>query len=126
MTHTRLTSTPHRLALLAAVVLGAAGCSSSRTATEAPPLEKRDEIAAALPKGVTLESPVVPDQMYGESSKTVEDALRNLHAYVKNNKLLEGGMGHEIRFESGGAGSPKKAPKKVKGQAPTTVITLAK
>jgi hypothetical protein len=65
--------------------------------------------------------------MLGPNSKTVEEALTSLQAYVRDGKILDGGLGHEIRFEagSGGAKSGTGAPKpgKTKG-TPTTVIKV--
>jgi len=127
MIYARLTPRPHLLACFAALALWAGGCSGSRSNSTGPgPLENRDSIATVLPKGVTLETPVVPNAFYGESSKTVEDALRHLRAYVRENVLYDGGMGHDIRFESGTPASPKKAVKKSKDQAPYMIINLAK
>ncbi len=106
------------------------GCGSGSTGTTAAaPLKDRDAITAALPKGVTLETAVVPDPVYGTSAKTVEDALASLLAYPRDGKLYDGGMGREIRFESPGAagkGSQKSADQKgKKGAAPYTTIKLA-
>ena len=44
------------------------------------------------------ETPVVADKAYGESSKTVADALAALQATEKNGKLYDG-KGSEITFE---------------------------
>jgi hypothetical protein len=103
---------------------GAGGMSSS---TDPGPLKDREAIVAALPSGVTLESPITPSPMLGPNSKNVEEALTSLQAYVRDGKILDGGLGHEIRFETG-AGASKSAtgatkPGKTKG-APTTVIRL--
>jgi hypothetical protein len=103
---------------------GAGGSSSSTTPG---PLKDRDVIVAALPKGVTLDSPIVANPMLGPNSKTVEEALSSLQAYVRDGKILDGGLGHEIRFETGSGGAKSGAgaskPGKAKG-APTTVIRL--
>jgi len=61
-----------------------------------------------------------------KEAKTVEDALTSLQAYVRGQTLVDGGMGHEIRFEHAGKGSTEsKSPKKKQKAAPYTVITLA-
>src|SRR5208337_1637895 len=81
------------------------GCGGGSSGKVSPgPLKDRDAVAAALPPGVSLDSPVVPDVLYKEA-KTVEDALASLQAYVRGRTILDGGMGHEIRFERGGKGS---------------------
>ena len=102
------------------------GCGGSSGKVSAGPLKDREAIAAALPQGVTLDSPVVADVLYKEA-KTVEDALASLQAYVRGQAILDGGMGHEIRFEHGGKGSTEsKSPKKnQKAKVPYTVIVLA-
>ena len=90
------------------------------------PLKDRETIAAALPQGVTLDSSVLPDVLYGNSCKTVEDALASLQAYVRGQTIFDGGFGHEIRFEHGGKGSTEgKSQKKQKSKVPYTVIMLA-
>jgi hypothetical protein len=130
----RCASSPWRRApwacagLLAASVFlaGCGGCGSSLR-TEPGPLKDRDAIVAALPRGVALDSPIVPSPMLGPNSKTVEEALTSLQAYVRDGKILDGGLGHEIRFETGSGGSKPATeatkPGKTKG-APTTVIKL--
>ena len=103
------------------------GCGGGSSGKVSPgPLKDRDAVAAALPQGVSLDSPVVPDVLYKEA-KTVEDALASLQAYVRGQTILDGGMGHEIRFEHGGkASAESKSPKKKqKAKTPYTVITLA-
>jgi hypothetical protein len=47
-----------------------------------------------------METPVRADPSYGESSKTVEDALVFVQAYAKEG-VMRDAMGHEIRFEKG-------------------------
>ena len=90
------------------------------------PLKDREAIAAALPQGVNLESAVIPDVLYGQSSKTVEDALASLQAYVRGQTIHDGGLGREIRFEHSGKGpSDGKSQKKQKSKVPYTVIMLA-
>jgi hypothetical protein len=103
------------------------GCGSGSTGgITAGPLKDRDAVIAALPKGVTLESAILPDPMYGATSKTVEDALTSLLAYTKDGKIYDGGLGREIRFESPGKGSQKSTDKKSKkGAAPFTIIKLS-
>jgi hypothetical protein len=102
------------------------GCGGSSAKVSPVPLKDRDAVAAALPQGVSLDSPVVPDLLYKEA-KTVEDALASLQAYVRGQTILDGGMGHEIRFEHGGKGSieDKSSKKKQKAKVPYTVIKLA-
>jgi hypothetical protein len=110
--------------LLVVLQPGCGGGSSGKV--NAGPLKDRDAIAAALPQGVSLESAVVPDVLYGEA-KTVEDALASLQAYVRGQTIFDGGLGHEIRFEHGGKGSTESKSPKKKQQAkvPYTVIMLA-
>ena len=96
MTYARLNLRHDRLALFAALALVAAGCGKTIQTTEPGILKEREDVINALPKGVTLDMAVIPDKMYGESSKTVEDALRHLQAYVRERVLYDGGMGHEI------------------------------
>ncbi len=79
------------------------GCGGGSSGSMAPaPLKDREAIIAALPTGVTLESAVIPDVLYGQSAKTVEDALAGLQAYVRGKSIYDGGLGREIRFERGG------------------------
>jgi len=101
MTYARSTRTPFSVAFFALMAACAPGCGGgARVSSEPLPLQDRENVAAALPKGVTFETPVIPDKMYGESSKTVEQALASLQAHVKGGVLLDGGLGQEIRFES--------------------------
>ena len=94
---------------------------------QAGALKDREAIASALPQGVTLESPVVPDALYGSSSKNVEEALANLQAYVRNNIIYDGGFGREIHFQPEGAKESKSAGKTgKKAKARSTVIVLSK
>jgi hypothetical protein len=104
------------------------GCGGGSSGNVSPgPLKDRDAIASALPQGVTLESPVVPDVFYGQSAKTVEDALASLQAYVRDQTIYDGGLGREIRFEHGGKKSTdgKSQKKQPKSNVPYTVIMLA-
>jgi hypothetical protein len=126
MTYARLNLRHDRLALFAALALVAAGCGKTSPTTEPGILKEREDVIKALPKGVTLDSAVVPDKMYGESSKTVEDALRHLQAYVRERVLYDGGMGHEIRFDPAPPGSQKKTVKKTMEQPVYMIIKLAK
>jgi hypothetical protein len=126
MTHAKVISATCLLTLLAALGFSAGGCGGSMTSTEPPILRDRQEVVSALPAGITLEMPVVPDKMYGESSKTVEDALRSLNAYVRNGVIYDGGMGHQIQFDPPPPGAAKKTSKKLKGEGPPMIIKLAK
>ena len=103
------------------------GCRDGSSASQAVPLKDREAIISALPQGVTLESPVVPDALYGSSSKNVEEALANLQAYVRNNVIYDGGFGREIQFQPGGAKESKSAGKSSKkSKTRSTVIVLSK
>src|SRR5436305_5024962 len=51
------------------------GCGGGSATPQAGALKDREAIAKVLPQGVSLESPVVPDRLYGSSSKNVEEAL---------------------------------------------------
>jgi hypothetical protein len=126
MIHAKVISVTCLLTLLAAVGFSSGGCGGSTTSTEPPILRDRQEVVSALPAGITLETPVVPDKLYGESAKTVEDALRSLNAYVRNGVLYDGGMGHQIQFDPAPPGAAKKTTKKLKGEGPPMVIKLAK
>jgi hypothetical protein len=110
------------------VCLGS-GCGSGSPGAGGPvELKDREKIVAALPKGVTLETPIVPNILYGESSKTVEQALANLQAYVRDGVIHDGGLGREIRFDTKAPtpGTPNPADRSRKGgKAPYTVIVLA-
>jgi len=106
---------PLSVALFAIVAVCAPGCGGGGLgggSTAPLPLQDRETVVAALPKGVTLETPVVGDKMYGESSKTVEDALASVQAHVTNGVLKDGGLGQEIQFRS--ANSKDTTPKKPK------------
>ncbi len=104
------------------------GCGGWSGKVTAGPLKEREAIAAALPQGVSLDSPVVPEVLYKEA-KTVEDALASLQVYVRGQTILDGGMGHEIRFEHSGKGSKEgksqKQKQQQKSKVPYTVIMLA-
>lgn len=107
------------LSALFALPLAGCGDGSATTPPAVAPADS-DKLAAALPSGVTLQTPVRPEKAYGESSKTVEDALKNLLATVKDNKICDA-LGHEVRFESPG----KAAPKPAKKQRAQVVVHLA-
>jgi hypothetical protein len=127
MTHAKLISAACRLTVLAFLGFSSGGCGGSMLTSTAPPiLRDREEVISALPKGITLDMAVVPDKMYGESSKTVEDALRSLNAYVRNGVLYDGGMGHQIQFDPAPPSAAKKTTKKLKGEGPPMIIKLAK
>jgi len=97
------------LSVLFALEIAGCGDRAVTTPPATPPLD-REKLAAALPSGVTLDSPVRPDKGYGESSKTVGDALKSLLATVKDDTICDA-LGHEVRFESPGKPSAKAAPK---------------
>ena len=104
------------------------GCGGGSSGNVTPgPLKDREAIAAALPQGVTLQSPIIPDVLSGPSSKTVEDALASLQAYVRGQSIYDGGLGREIRFEHGGKKSTdgKSQKKPQKSKVPYMVIMLA-
>jgi hypothetical protein len=114
-----------RVSLLALAVV-ISGCGGEPGSPEPGKITKPEEVATALPSGITLETPVVGDKRYGESSKTVADALGALNAQVKDGVLAAGFVGGEIQFD----GDPKaksKTPKPAKkGAKPPVVIHLAK
>ena len=100
----------------------ALGCGGSGPPTDPGPLKDPDKIVGVLPKGVTLETPVNPDKFYGESSKTVAEALASLQAYVQDGVLYDG-IGHEVHFDN----EPPAKSKKRKGpKVPRTVISIKK
>ncbi len=106
--------------LLVALALG---CGSS-SPTDPGPLKEPDKISPLLPSGITLETPVIPDKLYGESSKTVGEALASLQAYVRDGVIYDG-IGHEIHFDN--EVQPKAKAKRGKTQkAPRTLIMLKK
>ncbi len=116
------------LPLFTALVLCAVGCGGSTSSPPALTLNDRDGLAAILPKGVTLESPIVPNKRFGESAKTVEDALKSLQASVTNGVVQDGMMKQEIQFDTGsGPVSVSKGTKKPskKSAGPVIVIELA-
>ncbi|MGO9920438.1 MAG: hypothetical protein ACLQIB_37825 [Isosphaeraceae bacterium] len=110
------------LLLTALFALPIGGCGDG-LGTSPPPVEPFDsaKLAAALPSGITLQTPVRPDKRYGESAKTVEDALKGLFAILKDNTICDG-FGHEVRFVSRAKASAKPAGKSGEVQ---TVVYLA-
>jgi len=101
-----------------------AGCGSAPDPTVAPPIKDDDKakIVSLLPAGVTLESPIQADPMLGPKSKTVGDALTALHAYVKADKIYNGGISSVIQFKT--AKDAGKAPKAARGKAKEEVTTI--
>jgi hypothetical protein len=107
---------------VAALTVGLQGCGGSGSSTRTDTTKEREGLAKGLPVGVILATPVVPDKLYGESSKTVADALAALNATEKNGKLYDG-KGHEIVFEST-ISRTVKAKKKLPANA--TIVNLAR
>jgi len=100
-------------------------CGLREESGEFPSAFDRGDLASALPEGISLDSPVIPDLLYGESSQTVGEALANLQAYVREGTLYDGGMGREIRFERAGKQVAKKGQTRTaKGDAPLLIIKL--
>jgi hypothetical protein len=112
---------PTLIVALFACLLGGCGDGAVTTPPAVAPIDT-SKLSAALPSGVTLQTPVRPDKAYGESVKTVEDALKNLIATVKDGTLYDA-LGHEILFESEGAPAAKPAAKSKGAQI---VVHLAK
>jgi hypothetical protein len=100
------------------------GCGPSTDPTVPPPIKEEDKskIIALLPPGVTLESPIEPNPMLGPNSKTVGEALTALHAYVKDDKIYNGGMSGVIQFRT--SKEAGKTPKPAKGKAKEEVTTI--
>jgi len=104
------------------VVLSAmlAGCGGAPEGPPPPPpLQNQEEIVAHLPPGVTLDTPIVPNELFGEKTKTVGEALASLHARVQGKQLVDGGMGQPIRIQK-----PGEKPSKRAKRSPMT-ITIA-
>lgn len=101
------------------------GCGGSADPTAPPSIkdEEKDKLVAALPSGVTLDSPIEPDVMLGPKSKTVGEALAALHAYVKDSKIYDGGMGAVIQFKTGKADSKSKS-KPARGKSQDRITTI--
>jgi hypothetical protein len=104
--------------------LSGAGCGPAPDPTVPPPIKDEDKskIAALLPPGVTLESPIEADPMLGPNSKTVGEALTALHAYVKDGKIYNGGMSSVIQFKT--SKDSGKGPKAARGKAKEDVTTI--
>jgi hypothetical protein len=113
-------------ALLLASLFSWSGCGSSPDPTAAPPIKEEDKgkIVALLPPGVTLDSPIESNAMLGPNSKTVGEALTAIHAYVKEDKIYDGGMGRLIQFKTGKADSKAKPAKSAKTKESTTTIVV--
>ncbi len=112
--------------LVAALSVAASGCGGATDSSLAPTaLENPEQVAAVLPKGVTMETPVVPDKRYGDTSKTVAEALMCLRAQVKNGVLFAGYAGPEIHFDNEPAAKIKPSRTAKKVQKPPVVIKLA-
>lgn len=110
--------------LSCALVTFALGCGRSASPTDPGPLKEPDKISPLLPKGVTLETPVNPDKLYGESSKTVQEALASLQVYVKDGVIYDG-IGHEVHFDTETPAKAKSRSARGKSQkAPRTVISI--
>lgn len=84
-----------------------------------PPLENPDEVAALLPSGVTLDSPIAPNEFLGPDFKTVGEALAALHVKVQGKQLIDGGLGQRIHIQKAG----EKAAKKSKPGGLTITVT---
>jgi hypothetical protein len=121
MAHRKLARALAPLVLSGFLLACLGGCGSGSSAGK-PTLTDRDKLTTALPSGITMETAVRPDPAYGDSSKTVEDALVYVQAYVKDGVVLDA-VGHEIRFETG----QKPAAKQFgKAKKPITFIYLQK
>jgi hypothetical protein len=106
---------PCSLALVAALAVGVNGCRSSDQSQSDP--RSPEQLALGLPLGTSLDSAVIADSRYGESSRTVEDALTYLNASQRDGVLHDSG-GNEIHFETElirKSGAIKKYP-------PSTVV----
>jgi hypothetical protein len=91
---------PALFALLTALFVGTNGCGyGSNPPPPGSELKPREGLELGLPLRVTLASPVIADATSGESSKTVDDALKHLNATIKNAKLYDS-KGSEIHFET--------------------------
>jgi hypothetical protein len=84
-------------ALVAALAVGAQGCDAYAPRLADP--GSREQLALGLPLRTHLDSAVIPDGRYGESSQTIEDALTYLKATQKEG-MLHDGSGNEIHFET--------------------------
>ncbi|MDR3621520.1 MAG: hypothetical protein P4L85_19370 [Paludisphaera borealis] len=127
MTSIRTRKSRIALVLCLLVTFSWLGCGPAADPTAPPPIqaEDKEKLAAALPPGVTLESSIEPNVMLGANSKTVGEALASLHAYVKDNKIYDGGMSKVILFKTGKDDSKSKPAKssKTKEESTTIVVT---
>jgi hypothetical protein len=114
---------PWQWAVLATLCVGTFGCGPSTPTFEPALLADREKVVSALPAGITMETAVLPSPLYGQSSKTVEDALKYLAANVREN-LLYDGIGHRIEFDTG-AKDKAKTIKKQPGGPKTISIMIA-
>lgn len=105
----------------------APGCGPSVDPTIPPPIKEEDkaQIVAALPSGVTFDSPIKADPMLGPNSKTVGEALTAIHAHVKDGKIYDGGLGRQILFEVGGKKPARPKSARGKGTEETTTIVVS-
>jgi hypothetical protein len=106
---------PRSIALVAALAVGVNGCRSSNQSPSDP--RSREQLALGLPLGTSLDTAVIADSRYGESSRTVEDALIYLKA-TQRDGVLHDSSGNEIHFETElirKSGAIKKYP-------PSTVV----
>jgi hypothetical protein len=104
---------PALLAFSTALLVWEAGCAESNPPRLGSEIEPRAGLTQGLPLRVTLDSKVLPDAAYGESAHTVDEALNNLKATIKDGKLYDS-KGGEIHFESAAArktGASKRLPK---------------
>ena len=112
------------VSVLSAWVRG--GSSTRRTPG---PLKDREAIAKLrFPPGVRSRARSSWDPISGSSSKTVEEALASLQAYVRDNVIFDGGLGQEIRIRSEGDKERQDVSDKSgkKAKTPTTVIVLSR
>ena len=113
-------------ALRTVLALAASGCGGQNDSSQPGTIDKPEEVAAVLPAGVTMETPVVADKRYGENSKTVADALASLNAKVKDGVLTAGFVGPEIHFDSEPVSKVKPGKQAKKAKKPAVVVHLAK
>lgn len=103
---------PHvMLGLILSVMLAGCGGDAGYTGgppPPPPPLENPDKITALLPPGVTLDSPIVPNDFIGPTFKTVGEALASLHTEARGKQLVDGGLGQTIHIQKAGEKTAKK------------------
>ncbi len=113
---------PAFFALLTALAFCANGCGyGSNAPAPGSEIKPREGLELGLPLRVTLASPVIADAASGQSAKTVDDALKNLKATIKNGKLYDS-KGSEIHFETAMERKTGAARKLARG---TTIVKLA-